>query len=164
MIFYTDGSCTNNGHYPNIGGYGIVAFDDKESCVIDAWSAQEKNSTNNREEMKALLFVMENFGIGEPSPWDEREVPVVFTDSFYAQNTFTNWMFGWYHNGWIKSDGNPPENLDIVQKFFELYMNGRRVNIKRIKGHSGILGNELADQLATGKITPQEVLSKYGRK
>ena len=54
MIFYTDGSCTNNGHYPNIGGYGIVAFDDKESCVIDAWSAQEKNSTNNREEIKAL--------------------------------------------------------------------------------------------------------------
>ena len=114
--------------------------------------------------MKALLFVMENFGITEPSAWDEREIPIVFTDSSYAQNTFTCWMFGWHHNGWVKSDGNPPENLDIIQKFFALYASGRRIDIRRIKGHSGILGNEIADKLATGKITPQEVIEKYGRK
>lgn len=163
MVFYTDGSCTNNGHFPNRGGYGIIAFNDSDEAT-QAWSGEEENSTNNREEMKAILFVMENFGVQEPTAWNDTEIPLVLTDSSYAQNTFTNWMFNWAAKGWIKSNGQPPENLDIVQRYYNHYMKGYRIEIKRIRGHAGVLGNELADQLATGKITPQEVIEKYGRK
>jgi ribonuclease HI len=31
-----------------------------------------------------------------------------------------------------------------------------------VKGHAGDKWNELADQLATGKITPEEVMKIYG--
>ena len=162
MVYYTDGGCNNNGYFPNKGGYGVVSFDDDEKYVINAWSQLSENTTNNREEMKAILFVMDNFGV-KVDEWYQGEVPCVFTDSAYAYNTFTNWMFNWAKNGWTKSDGATPENLDIVQCFYDLYKKGYRIDLAKIKGHDGILGNELADQLATNKLTPEEVLNKYGK-
>ena len=164
MIYYTDGSCNNNGYLPNKGGYGVVAFDDDEKYVVKAWSQLSENTTNNREEMKAILFIMDNFGVKVSNSQNEEEVPCVFTDSAYAYNTFTNWMFNWAKNGWTKSDGGTPENLDIIQIFYKLYQEGYRIDLIKIKGHYGILGNELADWLATGKMTPQEVIEKYDRK
>lgn len=161
MIYYTDGSCTNNGHYPNKGGFGIVEFD-LDGNIVYAWSEQHENTTNNREEMLAILKIMKERGHYIGDGWGF--VPKVYTDSKYAYSTFTEWMFNWANNNWIKSDGKTPENLDIVKEFYEYHRNGYRINLVKVKGHNGVLGNELADQLATGKITPQEVLNKYGRK
>ena len=44
-----------------------------------------------------------------------------------------------------------------------LKSNTHNVNINYCKGHNGIEGNELADKLATGEISAEEVLNKYGR-
>ena len=164
MIYYTDGSCNNNGYFPNKGGYGVVAFDNDEKYVVKAWSQLSENTTNNREEMKAILFIMDNFGVKVSGSENEEEIPYVFTDSAYAYNTFTNWMFKWAKDNWTKSNGDIPENLDIIQFFYKLYQEGHRINLIKTKGHCGILGNELADWLATGKITSEEVLNKYGNK
>ena len=38
-----------------------------------------------------------------------------------------------------------------------------KIDLRKISGHDGHLWNELADGLATGKITAEEVLKKYGR-
>ena len=71
-------------------------------------------------------------------------------------------MFRWAANNWIKSDGKVPENLDLIKAYYEHYMAGYRIDLKKIKGHAGHEWNELADQLATGKISPLEVKKIYG--
>ena len=37
-----------------------------------------------------------------------------------------------------------------------------KIDLRKISGHNGHLWNELADGLATGKITVEEVFKKYG--
>lgn len=61
-------------------------------------------------------------------------------------------MFRWAANNWIKSDGKVPENLDLIKAYYEHYMAGHRIDLRKIKGHAGQIGNELADKLATGEI------------
>lgn len=154
MKIYTDGSAHPN---PGPGGLGIVFFDDNNN-YIKSFAIESKHTTNNEMEMKAILYALKLEGIEDKG--DFLQPPIVYTDSAYAFNTFTNWMYNWERNGWLKSNNNPPENLEIVKEFFEL-SKIKKIDLRKIPGHSGILGNELADQLATGKICPQELSKRY---
>jgi ribonuclease HI len=81
-------------------------------------------------------------------------VPIVYSDSNYCVQTFNEWMFNWARNGWIKSDKKVPENLDLIQAYYDWYQKGYRIDLRKIKGHAGHKWNEMADDLATGKIKP----------
>jgi ribonuclease HI len=81
-------------------------------------------------------------------------VPIVYSDSNYCVQTFNDWMFNWARNGWIKSDKKVPENLDLIQAYYDWYQKGYRIELRKIKGHAGHQWNEMADGLATGKIKP----------
>ena len=61
-------------------------------------------------------------------------------------------MYGWANKGWVKSDNKIPENLDLIKTIYNLIQSGNKINLFKIKGHRGIAGNELADDLATGRI------------
>ena len=61
-------------------------------------------------------------------------------------------MFGWASNNWIKSDNKEVLNTDIIQRYYDLWMDGYRINLQWVRGHNGCYGNELADRLATGKM------------
>ena len=145
MIIYTDGACSGN---PGPGGFGVVILDDNEN-LISYHSEYCQQTTNNREELKAILWAFLQFG--EPAAADN-EIPVVYSDSAYAVNTFNSWMFNWEKNGWIKSDKKIPENLDLIKPFYEYWQRGFRIELKQVKGHNGNKWNELADRLATKKI------------
>lgn len=80
------------------------------------------------------------------------ELVTVYTDSSYALNTLTSWMFQWADQGWITNGGKVPENLKLIQAYYKLYNNGYRINLQKIKGHNGHKENEYADALATGRI------------
>ena len=54
MTFYTDGSCLQNGKANAKGGYGIVGVDDSGSVQF-VRAKRSDNTTNNREELKAIL-------------------------------------------------------------------------------------------------------------
>ena len=57
IMFYTDGSCRKN---PGPGGFGVVAMNDQEPNVIKyTYSEQCEHTTNNREELKAILHAFE---------------------------------------------------------------------------------------------------------
>ena len=71
-------------------------------------------------------------------------------------------MFSWARNNWIKSDKKVPENLDIIKEYYELIQKGYNINLNHIRGHKGILGNEIADKLATGIWDCSYVIKKYG--
>ena len=59
MIIYTDGSCSHN---PGRGGYGVVILDDNENLVQTVSRLEKDLTTNNREELKAILYAMKNYG------------------------------------------------------------------------------------------------------
>lgn len=147
MIIYTDGSAHPN---PGPGGFGVVVCDD-ENNILDIYSHHELETTNNIQELKAILYAMINYGVHE-----DILPPIVYSDSNYAVKTFNEWMFNWEKNDWIKNDKKIPENLELIQAYYDLYKKGYRIDLKKIKGHSGIKGNDLADKLATGKISEKE--------
>ena len=137
MVFYTDGSAHPN---PGPGGFGVVIVDPKGE-VIETYAKHCDNTTNNAEEMKAILYAAYRARLAGESA-------VIYSDSAYAINTFTNWMYSWERNNWIKSDGKVPENLDLVKAFFDLSKT-MDINFIKVKGHKGNKYNELADKLAT---------------
>ena len=157
MTFYTDGSCVENGKANAKGGYGVVGVDSDDKVVF-CRSKRSENTTNNREELKAILYVMLNYG-EKCDDWGQP--PVVYSDSAYCVNTFNEWMFGWERKGWIKSDKKTPENLDLIQAYYDYYKEGYRIELSKIQGHAGDDLNELADQLATGYITEEEAYASF---
>lgn len=93
-------------------------------------------------ELKAILYAMVHFG---------QKDATVISDSAYAVNTFSSWMYSWASKGWIKSDKKTPENLEIIKAYYELELQGYKIKLEKTKGHSDDVWNNLADRLATGK-------------
>lgn len=140
-IFYTDGSSKGN---PGPGGYGVVEYDIKSNIIFYIYSEYFKNVTNNQMELKAILHVI------KLAAADKENSYLVYSDSAYAVNSINNWIYDWARNGWVNSKKKPVENLDLMQeiyKYVEFPM--KNVTLKKIDGHKGILGNELADAFAT---------------
>lgn len=153
MEFFVDGSCLNNGHVPNKAGFGVIGFQGDK--VVYTYYHSEDNSTNNRQELKAILYCLLHFG-------KEAEPVTVYSDSAYAINTFTSWMYNWQRNNWLKSNNKRPENLDLIQGYYNLEEKGYRLKLQKVRGHADNEKNNLADKLATGCITEKEILKLYG--
>ena len=149
MIIYTDGSAHPN---PEPGGFGVVVLDNNENLLYTYSKQFEGKVTNNEMELKAILYAFLNHGV-KLNDWN-MNVPIVYSDSNYCVQTFNDWMFNWARNGWIKSDKKVPENLDLIQAYYEWYQKGYRIDLRKVKGHAGQKWNEMADGLATGKIKP----------
>ena len=153
MEVYIDGSCCGNGKFPNKAGYGVIAFENEK--VVFAYSHREENSTNNRQEMKAILYALIRYGKLE-------KIVDVFSDSAYDINSFNIQSKNWKSNGWVKSDNKPPENLDLIKAYDKLVGEGYRINLQKVSGHSENKKKNLGDKRATGKITEKEIYEKYG--
>ena len=91
------------------------------------------------------------------------ETPIIYSDSSYCVNTLNEWIYGWARKGWLKANRQPPENLDLIKEFYNLFQQGYKMDLRKVKGHAGETGNELADELATGRITVEKVKEKYGK-
>ena len=77
---------------------------------------------------------------------------IIRSDSTLVVNTVSRWMYGWKRSGWLKPDGQKPENLDFVIPLYYLWVRLRReiypLVIEHVPAHSGNFGNTRADQLA----------------
>lgn len=140
MIVYCDGACTGNGSDNSYGGFAVVATSETGE-ILSTYSKGCRRTSNNKEEIKAVLYALICFGKMEPTV-------TVYSDSAYVVNTFNSWVWSWRKRGWLKSDNKTPENLDLIQAYCELYDKGYRINLRKCAGHSGIPGNELADKMA----------------
>jgi len=154
ITIYTDGSCRGNGKENSEGGWGYVVYD-ASNRIIEAASARENSTTNNRMELKALINALEWFNVTFIKGTEEAEI---YSDSAYVVNTFNDWIHNWASNNWINSSKKTPENLDLIKKLYN-YAKETKPNYKVIKckGHCGVQGNEIADKLATGKISPVHI-------
>lgn len=104
-------------------------------------------STNNTAELiaatRAIRYSMD---------YDVKYLTVL-TDSDYTRNGANQWVEGWIANNWIKNDGSTVSNhelwKDLVATREAAEAKGIRVSIGRVPGHSGEVGNDRADMLAS---------------
>lgn len=143
---YTDGSCSGN---PGPGGWGAVVVED--GTVIFAESDRSPHTTNNEMEMTAIVWALWTYGKLDI-------LPIVWSDSAYAVNTFNTWMWNWKNNGWVRGKNESIKNLELVKKYDDLISKGYRIDLRKVAGHSGVKYNEIADGLATGRLKPEEVI------
>ena len=153
-IFYTDGSSKGN---PGPGGYGVVEYDIKSNIIFYIYSEYFKNVTNNQMELKAILHVI------KLAAADKENSYLVYSDSAYAVNSINTWMYEWARTGWISSKKKPVENLDLIQEIYSyLEFPMKNFDLRKINGHSGHLGNELADALSTNNRKKfDDLICKY---
>lgn len=141
---YTDGSCSGNGEKENFGGMGIVLV--KNGKPMKEYSIKDFNTTNNRTEMKAVIYAI---NIAKILNKNNPQEIIIYSDSMYVVQTVNQWMFNWASKGWKKADNKEPENLDLVKTLYQLMQFERAIKVKKIKGHNGHEFNEMADDLAT---------------
>ena len=134
IFVFTDGSCSGN---PGPGGWACILkynSTEKELC------GGEKNTTNNRMEMTAVIQALK--ALKEPCDVE------LYTDSQYICNSINNeWVFSWKKNGWKKADKKPALNIELWEEILKL-IEIHNVNFNWIKGHVGLRENERCDKLA----------------
>jgi len=137
--YYTDGACKGN---PGPGGYGLAVFyNDKFQYKACKYYG---NTTNNRMELKAIIFALKDIQINYPSL-----NCVIYTDSSYCYNMLKFWIYKWAQRDWHNEKGEEVKNIDLVKQAFELIRTMPNVDIEKVKGHDGDIRNELADAIAT---------------
>ena len=158
---YTDGSAKNNGAKENCGGWGVVGLIEDQSCKsgfrIDyTISKQEENTTNNRMELTALIFAL-----AATQTRYKNDKCIIKSDSAYCVNMFNDWIYNWQRNGWVRQKNQPIENLDLVKQIWEYCkLEWPNFTVEKVPGHSGLLGNELADALSTNNQTKIDKILK----
>lgn len=144
MVIYTDGSCFGNGKAVNQGGFGVIVLDKDEKLLYN-YKKRSENTTNNREELKALIHALE---LTQTKYKDN--ICNIHSDSAYVVNMCNEWIWNWHSRGWLRAGNKPIENLDLVKEIYKyLTIEFHNFTIYKIKGHAGHLGNEIADALAT---------------
>ncbi len=137
VIIYTDGACKGN---PGIGGWGVwLRYKDKEKQVCGG----ELMTTNNRMELMAVIQALELLKRG-------CEIEL-YTDSNYVKQGFTEWLPNWKKRGWKTAAKKPVKNEDLWRRLDQATIR-HQIQWRWVKGHSGDLGNEKADQLANQGI------------
>lgn len=150
---YTDGSSKGN---PGLGGWATVVFADNEYITYRA--GYEPDVTNNRMELTAILAALE-YAKNVICALDENEEVIIYSDSAYCVNAINVWMHNWAKNGWTRDKGKEVKNLDLFKDIYDLYCDGtNNISIKKVSGHSGILGNELADALCSDNKKKTETI------
>lgn len=172
-VIYTDGACRPS---RGIGGWGLHGYLYREEAAkqgagisnmiptregykaggglpditvthyVDGFAALLPETTNNRAEImgavKALEIISEHALVGA----------TLILDSRYVLEGMTQWMNGWAASNWRKGDGNEISNADLWRRLHQLKAaldeGGVKFNFQWVKGHSGDLGNHLADHCA----------------
>ena len=131
---FTDGACKGN---PGPGGWcAILRYNGVEKVI----SGGEKDTTNNRMELSAVLFGLK--ALKEPCHI------TLQSDSKYVLDSISKgWVYGWQKKGWKKSDGKPALNVDLWQQLLTEIAK-HEIEYVWIKGHAGHPENERCDAQA----------------
>ena len=118
------------------GGAGVVLiYNGKEKHI----SYPIEDGTNNMSELLAPCLGLE--ALKEPCNVQ------IMTDSAYTMNCITKWISGWARRGWRTSEGKPIKNVELIQRLNKACQQ-HNIEWIKVKGHSGLKYNDLADELA----------------
>jgi ribonuclease HI len=134
---FTDGACRGN---PGPGGWGVVL---RAGSHVKELFGGEPATTNNRMELKAAIEALT--ALKQPCKVD------LYTDSVYVRSGIMEWLPVWRTRGWRTADKKPVKNQDLWEALAALAAR-HEVTWHWVKGHSGHVENERADQLANQGI------------
>jgi ribonuclease HI len=130
---FTDGACSGN---PGPGGWGTIL---RAKGSEKELSGAEKDTTNNRMEMMAVIVGLEAL---------QRACQVkITTDSQYVMKGMMEWLPGWKKRNWVTAGKKPVKNVDLWQRL-EKAAKDHELEWEWVRGHQGHVENERADQLA----------------
>ncbi|MEG1683584.1 MAG: ribonuclease HI [Oscillospiraceae bacterium] len=137
ITIYTDGACSGN---PGPGGWAAVLLYGAHSREL---SGGEKNTTNNRMELTAVISALEL--LREPCAVE------LYSDSKYVIDGLEKgWAAGWKKRGWIKSDKKPALNPDLWERLLLLTAQ-HDMRYHWVKGHADTVYNNRCDELAVAQ-------------
>ena len=134
---FTDGACSGN---PGPGGWAAILRWRGTEKELSGFAA---DTTNNRMEMMAAIQGVEALRRGVRTR--------LYTDSTYVRDGITRWIERWKQNGWRTAAKKPVKNEDLWRRL-DTALQGHDVEWHWVKGHSGHVENERADQLARDRI------------
>ncbi|KAJ7039902.1 ribonuclease H1 [Mycena alexandri] len=151
---WTDGACRRNGYPDAVGGAGVwfpYLPDDRLSEPLPP----SPPPTNQRAELTAIVLALEVAHKRQAGVWSSNVqspffVLTVYTDSQYAVNCLTQWIFDWKRNEWRTANEESVRNADLIEEADRLRakiegeFGGGRVNFKWIPRAE----NTKADRLA----------------
>lgn len=141
LRIYTDGSYSGKSRR---GGYATLLLngDVPLICVASGYDGV----TNNQMELEAIrqaLILVSGF-----KKTDYKSIPI-HTDSAYAIGCLTKWYGGWVRKNWKTSQQNEVANRYLIEDSMRwLSPIGHRVELVKVKGHSGNRWNEAVDIIA----------------
>jgi len=141
VLVYTDGGCRGDS-----AGSGVYWADEKLQHLNVCEKLTAAPITAQRAELLAILRAVET-RIKHADEFNGRGIHI-HTDSEYSFNTFTHHAAKWRASGWVKANGSPPANLDLIIPTVAA-LEKLWVKWEHIPSHEGIVGNERADELAT---------------
>jgi len=144
---FCDGGCSPN---PGPSGTGLAIL--TYGQALDFWyGLHEPAGTNNRGELAGMLKALEYArDLLEQREINRANPALIACDSQYAINCITIWVYRWRSNGWVTGKGEPVLNAEIIDEANKIFTEIKGfIEIRKVKAHAGIFGNECADQLAT---------------
>lgn len=148
LRIFTDGSTLNNGNKKLArSGYAVV-FDD--SNLNEHGKVPGPLQTNNRAEFFAFIRALH---LGKKYRTNNQKLEI-YSDSSLLVKTVNEWMIQWKRMDWLKKDGTPPINIDLIKEIYRLYEPDNMI-INHVKAHTNKTDyhsqmNKKADQLARG--------------
>ncbi|EGQ9192793.1 MULTISPECIES: ribonuclease HI [Vibrio] len=134
---YVDGAAPNNQHGCTRGGIGLVVFNEDDDIVHEEGITIDRETDNAELELLALIEGLEYAEDGD----------VIYSDSEYCVKGFNLWLDGWKKKGWRRADKKQIKNRRLWQTVDALRAD-KYVEVKKVRAHSGVRGNEIADSLA----------------
>ena len=142
--FFTDGATSKNGMKGSTGGWAWVRaeYENGITSICNGSSGGEDETTNNRCEMLAVINACR---FAEAKHY----VPaVIYSDSAYIINCYNDkWFESWLYNDWVNYKKEPVKNRDLWEQLIP-YFKSRDFDFQKVKGHSGVMENELVDTMA----------------
>jgi len=130
---YTDGACRGN---PGIGGWGAsLQYNGTKKEIYGG----ELETTNNRMELTAVIEALKL--LKEPAEL------TINSDYKYVVSGINEWLPNWKKRNWKTASRKPVKNVDLWQQLDALAQ-PHTIKWVWVKGHSGNVGNDRADELA----------------
>lgn len=137
VTIYTDGACRGN---PGPGGWGVLMMTRGKEKTL---SGAEPETTNNRMEIRAAIEALSALKRGCKV--------VLYTDSRYVKDGINEWLPNWKARGWKTSNRKPVKNEDLWRELDRVVAQ-HEIDWRWVRGHSGVHGNERADELANAAV------------